>query len=347
MDVASFHLDGNADAVEFCPHNSFHHILAVATYTLQEGVLPHRAGSISLFSIDPDKGLELVYQGQTIGIFDIKWNPSGTNMHPLLAQADAGGCLTLHALQSDHGAEEQGIILRDACTEKVSSSMCLCVDWDASGGSISVGLSDGSVSVLSLRESQLQVLQSWAAHEYEIWTTSFDTHRPHLLYSGSDDCHFSCWDIRQNPSELVFQNTKSHKMGVCCISQDPFNHNSLLTGSYDEFLRVWDIRSTSKPVNEKSLCLGGGVWRIKQHPYLSGLALAACMHNGFAILRIGEEDITVVETYHNHESLAYGADWQRGIYPTEDRSSRMSLVATCSFYDRLLRVWKPSSLMVR
>lgn len=116
MEIASCYLEGNADAVEFCPHEPFHHILAAATYTLQEkaGAESHRAGSISLFacssSSDVDAasntGLQLLCCEETPGIFDIKWNP--VKDHPLLALADADGCLTVRKLQTDVGNEVEG-----------------------------------------------------------------------------------------------------------------------------------------------------------------------------------------------------------------------------------------------
>lgn len=239
-------------------------------------------------------------------------------------------------------------LLKEIGGEKISSAMCLCLDWNPSSTSVSVGLSDGSVSVVTLREAQLQTSQAWKAHEFELWAASFDTHQPQLLYTGSDDCRFSCWDLRESTPNPVFQNSKTHKMGVCCITKSPTNSNMLLTGSYDEFLRVWDVRSALKPVNENSICLGGGVWRIKHHPGLSGLVLAACMHNGFAVARIQGDSVEVVETYNKNESLAYGADWQRGFcMMKENGTKRGSLVATCSFYDRLLRIWLPESQMIK
>lgn len=103
------YLDGNADVVEFCPHYPFHHILAAGTYTLQEGTQPHRAGSISLFSTDPVVGLELLCRVSTVGVFDIKWSPSGETMHPLLAQADADGCIGLYNLSKTE-TENEGIL---------------------------------------------------------------------------------------------------------------------------------------------------------------------------------------------------------------------------------------------
>lgn len=129
-------------------------------------------------------------------------------------------------------------------------------------------------------------------------------------------------------------------MGVCCISQNPMNSNVLLTRSYDEYLKSLDKRSTSVLLSKHSICLGGGVWRIKYHPYISDLVLAACMHNGFVVVKVGDDDTVVVESYMEHESLAYGADWQR------DKERKRSLVATWSFYDKLLRVWHPKSLAI-
>lgn len=221
--------------------------------------------------------------------------------------------------------------------------MCLCVDWNPSSSLVSLGLSDGSISIVAMREAQLEITQSWVAHDYEVWATAFDTFIPQLLYTGSDDCRFNSWDLRESPPMSVFQNTKSHQMGVCCFAQSPMNSNMLLTGSYDEFLRIWDLRSTSKPVSKTSLRLGGGVWRIKHHPFIPGIILAACMHNGFSVVRVGDETAAVVESYAKHESLAYGADWQKA---ERMEGKRDSLVATCSFYDRLLRIWKPECLMV-
>jgi len=149
--------------------------------------------------------------------------------------------------------------------------------------------------------------------------------------------------------EIVHQHwcfkTQSHQMGICCFAQSSMNSNMILTGSYDEFLRVWDIRSTLKPVSKYSISLGRGVWRIKPHPSIPGLVLAACMHNGFDV-QVGDEIAIVAESYAKHKSLAYGAVWQRG-ERVEDKTRWESLVATCSFYDRLLRIWKPESLIAK
>ncbi|KAL3746180.1 hypothetical protein ACJRO7_015173 [Eucalyptus globulus] len=308
MDVAHFYLDGNTGAVEFCPHNPYSHVLAASTYTLQEGKNPSQSGSILLFTVDAGScQLDLFYCLESNGIFDIKWSPVEANIgRPLLAQADSDGCVKVHGLESSSDGQQ----------EKASS--------------IIVGLSDGSVSLLSRSESELEIEQEWKAHDFETWAASFDVHQPHLLYRVSDDCKFSCWDVCNYPSKSVFRNTKEHKMDVCCIMKSITDPNVVLTGSSDEHIRVWDIRSISKPVNQSSICLGGGVWNIKQHPHVPSLVLAACMHNGFSLVDLRGEEIKIVETYNRHSSLAYG-------------KRENMLIATCSFYDRLVQIWTPQS----
>ncbi|EOA14419.1 hypothetical protein CARUB_v10027621mg [Capsella rubella] len=338
MDAAYCYLEGNADAVEFCPHEPYENLLAASTYTLQEGDRPSRSGSVYLFDVgdEEDVGLNLLRKIDTAGVFDIRWSRSGDGSRNVaLAQADAGGCLRVYEI---HKTEVEGYYLREVSGEKISSSMCLCLDWNPSSTSIVVGLSDGSASVVSFTDSNLETVQEWKGHDFEVWTASFDLNNPNLVYTGSDDCKFSCWDIRENPADSsVFENSKVHTMGVCCISPNPSDPYSIFTGSYDETLRVWDTRSVSRPVNVTSLSLGGGVWRIKHHPSLSGVVLAACMHNGFAVVKVSDEKGEVLESYNKHHSLAYGADWYRG------KLQKQSVVATCSFYDRLLRLWMPKT----
>ncbi|KAL0368093.1 UNVERIFIED_CONTAM: hypothetical protein Scaly_1028200 [Sesamum calycinum] len=84
------------------------------------------------------------------------------------------------------------------------------------------------------------------------------------------------------------------------------------------------------------------VWRIKHHPSTPGLVLTACMHNGFAIVKFDGNQVQVVEQYNKHDSLAYGADWQRGDASVAG-TKKSPVIATCSFYDRLLHVWTPES----
>ena len=81
----------------------------------------------------------------------------------------------------------------------------------------------------------------------------------------------------------------------------------------------------------------GGIWRIRQprnktHKNIIGLA---CMHNGFQVLDVKEDDCKIEKLgqYNQHQSLAYGLDFQ------SKTSENQLQLASCSFYDSLLNVW--------
>jgi diphthamide biosynthesis protein 7 len=82
-----------------------------------------------------------------------------------------------------------------------------------------------------------------------------------------------------------------------------------------------------KPISE--INLGGGVWRIKWHPYDMNLLITACMYNGFHILS-NFDTLQVKMSYEGHKSIAYGVDW------AYDKGR--DIFGTCSFYDHALHV---------
>ena len=103
MDAAHCYLEGNADAVEFCPHEPHANLLAASTYTLQEGDLPSRSGSVYLFDVEHSR-LNLLHKFDTTGVFDIRWSRGGGGSLAL-AQADADGCLRVYKVDD---SEDKG-----------------------------------------------------------------------------------------------------------------------------------------------------------------------------------------------------------------------------------------------
>jgi len=80
-------------------------------------------------------------------------------------------------------------------------------------------------------------------------------------------------------------------------------------------------------------CFCSGVWRVKWHPHFPDLLVTACMHNGFHVLRLdAAQQALHRESSFYHESLAYGVDWNPAV--------GSAVVAACSFYDRLLKLWE-------
>jgi len=137
---------------------------------------------------------------------------------------------------------------------------------------------------------------------------------------------------------------------VTTIQSHPHIEHIIAVGSYDGGVSLFDDR---KPlVSLAQANVGGGAWRVKWHPSSERKndILVACMHDGFKVLRFDISGATqtagvnwgMVKRFDEHESLAYGADWCYTELPVWQDKVRESdtLVATCSFYDHRLHLWR-------
>lgn len=134
--------------------------------------------------------------------------------------------------------------------------------------------------------------------------------------------------------------------GVTAIQSHPFVEHFIAVGSYDSTVRLFDTRKPLVPVTQVDV--GGGAWRVKWHPSPTRKndLLVACMHDGFKIVRFnsGEGDKfapadmlwKIMQLFDKHTSLAYGVDWSF----VQDKDSDDTLVASCSFYDHTLQLWR-------
>lgn len=130
-----------------------------------------------------------------------------------------------------------------------------------------------------------------------------------------------------------------------------------LFDSYDDHLHLFDIRAVrSGPV--ASVNTGGGVFRVKFHPRDRSRMATANMYNGFATVQVEEGQAPSyslrIESIHTkpHDSIAYGicCHRQRSLSSISDvlppgidwcqRTDCSNLLASASFYDKRLTLWK-------
>ena len=192
----------NACGVECCPHPAYRRLVAVASYLHRPGdddEPQSRVGQLFLYNLTPEDddddiapAVDAAEEGRekrkgkggvrgwlfepaapvldTRAIFELKWAPAAytTSTGPVLAQADAGGYLTLYAvdataataaaaddndddddggIQASASASASPVTLRELTKLECGGGglgMTTCVDWNpASGGGGGGGHGDG------------------------------------------------------------------------------------------------------------------------------------------------------------------------------------------------------------
>ncbi|GBB98557.1 hypothetical protein RclHR1_03260015 [Rhizophagus clarus] len=362
--LCSFDTEYSADSVEFCPFEQFFQYLACGTYQLSDSdsskqettqinenkekdefnkvdTPKKRLGRLLLYKVNKNEDghkveLQELQRIDTPAILDMKWSHQLIDNKRILAIADSTGMISLYNLLQNNNQFD--LITKYATNNE--ENLCLSLDWSNRMGdlnqktSIVVSQSDGNVVVLSVdNQFGIHETNKWMAHDFEAWIATFNYWDTNLIYTGGDDCLFKGWDLRISQSTPLFS-SKKHQAGVCSIQSNHHSEHHLITGSYDENILLWDTRSMKRPINDHNV--GGGVWRLKWHPTKKNYFLAACMHNGFHVIKV-EEDITMKTTnsFMKHESLAYGVDWDYS-------DQRTSLIASCSFYDHIIHLWEPT-----
>lgn len=275
------------------------------------------------------------------GVFDIKWNAEGS----FLASAHADGTCQIRNIGAlGKSKPTAGVQLKDEDEDDGEPCFALSLDWNDRAGcapgetQLAVSRSDGKLSIIAVRESTLDIVDSWSAHAYpgpapaEVWITAFDCFDPNVLISGADEGKLKVWDLRVGGSMPIATCTQ-HDAGVCSTQFHPRKPNVFVTGSYDSRIRLWDRRNLKEPT-VAPLDTEGGVWRLKWHPTDDDRLLSATMRSGFLDMKVTSEEIRITQFYNEGftpgrwESLGYGADWLHVQGQTED------YVIGASFYDR-------------
>jgi diphthamide biosynthesis protein 7 len=343
MFQANFLTDYPPDSIEWCPIRP--DIFACGTY-LYNPENTTRQGSIYLCQYNSSgKTIDVIQHQSTNGILDIKWIQPSSDC-TFLSTVSALGQLSLYSVND---------LAKPIICEEVTNdqTIALAHSWlHLTNNYVVISDQQGYLTICELDNTNgLRFSQSWLAHEYECWTCAWDKHDSNIIYSGADDTLFKIWDIR-DCKQAIHINRK-HTMGICSIISNENNPYEILTGSFDEYLRQWDKRQINEPLKE--IKLGGGVWKIKPHPLNHDILLCACMHNGFVIVDL--KTLMIICNYKQHGSLAYGCDWQykdsvnqladlmddcmnEDTTICDKKILSDSLIASCSFYDKTVHVWK-------
>ena len=279
-----------SDCVESCPIPKYEQIMAVGTYQLHKDASSTssgedvRTGIIHVFDVQPNieegevgtaelkiqKIQQIDFPSSSGGIFDMKWCPASSrdDGQPLLVVGTSTGQLQIYSLEEENGIQ----LSLETTAYEPNDAMILSLDWNRNQKrQVVTSQSNGSLSIWTCASGHDWIQeQQWRGHtlggcEIEVWIAAFDAHQATVVYSGGDDGILKGWDLRTGGSTPIFQCRDQHQMGVCSIQSHPTKKFSLATGSYDEHVRIWDIRSMKTPVAEYST--GGGVWRLKWHPY--------------------------------------------------------------------------------
>ncbi|KAI0257145.1 WD-40 repeat-containing protein [Lactifluus subvellereus] len=362
-----------ADSVEFCPHPDASNILVCGTYKLEDQQGSHeklhspdsnsptsapasqfRRGQCLVFEVDSEQDIS-VTKAQEISlpaILDLKWCHTTPSRQPLLAVADAEGCVNLFEWELE---QKQ---LRSAGPLRVAPSqvLCLSLDWSnrrvptSVAGSLVVSLSDGNLVLLEPDQTgQFAIMNAWAAHSHEPWCVAWNYWDANVIYSGGDDLRLKVWDIRQGFEQPIITN-KRFDAGVTSIQSHPNIEHLIAVGSYDSTVRLFDARKPLTPLIQADV--GGGAWRVKWHPSPSRVQdlLVAAMHDGFKIVSFHDigcnlgspsnenaENWEIRKRHDEHKSLAYGVDWSHQCWQAQ---SGQTLIASASFYDHALHLWR-------
>ncbi|XP_034243485.1 diphthine methyltransferase [Thrips palmi] len=364
----------SADSTEWCPLAPNQNVFVCGTYQIEkkegEGNDPsspptHRLGRIYVFEVSDTLALKPHQVLDLPAVLDLKWSLQKICGKTLLGVVTATAALLILELQED----KQLVKLFETEVKgpnDIKETLALSLDWscgrssvDAFGDNqvyITVSDSQGGANLFKISENMdLTLLKRWQGHEYEAWICAFNYWEPSVVFSGGDDCVLKGWDIRTGLDTPIFLN-RSHNAGVTSLQSNALFENILVSGSYDEQLRMWDTRKMKNPLH--LLNLSGGVWRVKWDPFSHNSILAACMHGGFHVVKCKDTlnssgEPTILASYNNHASIAYGADWchldspsvkmlfasdEGALQPTLEYDHNLTLVSTCSFYDHKLCV---------
>jgi len=318
--ISQTHTPHHACALAWCEKDP--ELLAVANYEFQQAT-ERRYGAVLLYRIREDESISKISISQDLGgVYDIHWLDD--SLTSICATAN-GQLVILSASNDEFELKTQS----EACNE-----IFTCVYTQEEYAFVST--QQGQIRVFRLQSSHIEEESCWLAHSYfdgspaEVWCIK---QKNDCVLSGGDDCCLRGWDKRS--ASRIFSISAPHEAGVTAINF--LNDDLILTGSYDQHARLFDLRKPTRSL--AAIDLGAGVWRFNKGPSIDSF-LVPCTQAGALILQLSLSTsyFTKLVQYsgHNPDSITYGAAIS---------SYCEDIVASCSFYDNSLHIWRLPSII--
>lgn len=129
------------------------------------------------------------------------------------------------------------------CQLAISNLHCL-----RSAGKLVVSTSDGKVSVLS-GETEMQVEQTWHAHDFEPWIAAWDYWNTDSVWTGQ-------------------RNSYSHLLPVANLSMSGKDSDRCMAGGDDCKLKLWDLRQGTSRPSALNKTFEAGITTIQSNPHV-------------------------------------------------------------------------------
>lgn len=217
------------------------------------------------------------------GVFDFIPSEQDKDKCVILA-AHSNGVFGVHELRHPAGAEVD--MSTTTLVDVPGAQMLTCIDkFSDKQGSITVGSSDGSISII--RNGQV-VLQKTCDTTDPIWQVrciQLNSGRK-LIFIGTEVSSWSVFEMKDTPDanqvslDLIYRHSlREYNPGITCIvrlncdikveTDDPETLR-ILVGSYDETLKCYQVafeaeqdRPKVELICDKQIAYGG-IWRLKQ-----------------------------------------------------------------------------------
>jgi diphthamide biosynthesis protein 7 len=365
----TFEVHSNPDCISFCKHPQYKDLFLISYYE-QEGTEQQWTGGFDLFSLgkSPETHTDanspnwdgpavtpslLCDKTNNAGIFDIKWFnwPASFNEGSMqVASAQVDKKLNIFGIPTELIDGQYSALARMNLNDSVQENLVelqekvLYIDIPEAGSqNIVTALDNGLVSLVD--PVKLAPVSTYEVHEFSVWCCLYDTEGSGLVFSGADDAKLCAFDVKGN-TKVFGKKVGLDDSGICHIikNESDFGGNQIFVGSFDEHLRVYDKRSMQKPVHEEKL--DGGIWRMSQirdaGSDIDFLGCGLSYSNTFDVFTqspTAEDKISMAKHWSSpetHKSLAYGLDWYSGVLPSPTNGKNGSILACCSFYDKLI-----------